>query len=172
MKVVLFVLLSLFAIGCLAQLECSQDADCQDNEFCNRDYSCGATTGSCMTVPEICMEIYQPVCGCDGRTHGNACSAYSNRVSVDTDGECDYFVTLDDIDTQSAFTDLLEPSNNNVETSSTSTETADAKTHEDRSHHDRSHDSHHQHHHSHHDASSASLVSVSVAAVMAVALLF
>merc|ERR1719282_1277446 len=110
-----------------------------------------------MTVPEICMEIYHPVCGCDGRTHGNACSAYSNRVSVDTDGECDYFVTLDDIDTESAFTDLLETGNNNVEASSTSTET-DAKTHEDRSH-----DSHHQHHHSHHDASSASLVSVSVA---------
>merc|ERR1719282_96533 len=169
MKVVLFVLLSLFAIGCLAQLECSQDTDCQANEFCNRDYGCDASVGACMVVPEICMEIYQPVCGCDGRTHGNPCSAYSARVSVATDGECDYFVTLDDIDTASDFTDLLQP------TDSLDSASANVNTHEERSHEDRSHDSHHHHrshHESHRDFSGASWMTVSVVVVLTAALLF
>merc|ERR1719355_64736 len=116
--VCLFVLLSLFAVGCLAQLECTKDTDCQVDEFCNRDYECDeASIGVCMTVPEMCMEIYQPVCGCDGRTHGNRCSAYSNRVSIAADGECDYFVTLDDSD--SDFTDLLKTSDDAAETTGT-----------------------------------------------------
>lgn len=35
-----------------------------------------------------CIEIYQPVCGCDGVTYSNKCYASSGGVSSWVDGEC------------------------------------------------------------------------------------
>jgi hypothetical protein len=45
--------------------------------------------GNCTPKPEACMMDYSPVCGCDGVTYGNACSAAANGVSVEFQGECD-----------------------------------------------------------------------------------
>jgi hypothetical protein len=65
--------------------------DCLPWEYCNfEDGSCGAAdqTGTCEDRPEICTEIYAPVCGCDDRTYGNACEAAGNGVSVLHEGPC------------------------------------------------------------------------------------
>ena len=67
-------------------------ASCPHGSFCDFALaaSCGAAdqTGLCRPIPEACAEQYDPVCGCDGRTYDNACSAHLAGVSVASQGEC------------------------------------------------------------------------------------
>lgn len=70
-----------------------QGAQCPSGEYCDFPASaaCGATdaTGNCAKIPEVCTDIYSPVCGCDDKTYPNACSAASASVSVLSKGECE-----------------------------------------------------------------------------------
>jgi len=47
---------------------------------------------SCLKEPSsddfFCIEIYEPVCGCDAVTYSNTCYANANGVSTWTQGEC------------------------------------------------------------------------------------
>ncbi|UJR80464.1 Kazal-type serine protease inhibitor domain-containing protein [Sandaracinus amylolyticus] len=66
--------------------------ECPEGFYCayEPDDICGRADapGTCQRRPDACAEIDQPVCGCDGRTHGNACEAASAGISVDHEGEC------------------------------------------------------------------------------------
>lgn len=98
MKVItlLFYALTLFACGSsatddAAQAECSPAVACSAELYCNYpDGVCGSSdaSGFCEVKPEMCTFIYQPVCGCDGKTYSNRCEAAAKGVSIKTEGEC------------------------------------------------------------------------------------
>ncbi len=68
--------------------ECYEDSECKDGDFCQFTIGECVGPGKCTWMPEACTMIYDPVCGCDGETHGNPCLAASVGVSVDYEGEC------------------------------------------------------------------------------------
>jgi uncharacterized protein DUF6748/Kazal-type serine protease inhibitor-like protein len=65
---------------------------CAEGEFCDFPVGndCGRSDapGQCTVPPEFCIEIFSPVCGCDGETYANSCFAQAAGVSVDFAGSC------------------------------------------------------------------------------------
>jgi hypothetical protein len=75
--------------------ECVQE--CFDNGDCPADQYCSTPLGQCEGPGECidrlsdliqCLDIWLPVCGCDGQTYSNGCYAAKAAVSIDYEGEC------------------------------------------------------------------------------------
>ena len=67
---------------------CKSNDDCAENEYCATPPGECDGGGECAVKPEICTEIWDPVCGCNDKTYSNACSAAAAGQSVAYKGEC------------------------------------------------------------------------------------
>ncbi len=65
---------------------------CTPGLYCAHEAGVCRTTadaqGICRPRPQVCTRIYQPVCGCDGRTYGNPCEANAAGTSIAAAGAC------------------------------------------------------------------------------------
>jgi Kazal-type serine protease inhibitor domain len=64
---------------------------CDHGLFCDhKPGSCQAAddTGKCVKVSTACIKDFKPVCGCDGKTHGNDCERLMAQARLDHVGEC------------------------------------------------------------------------------------
>lgn len=65
---------------------------CPSGYFCDWELGdmCGGADqqGTCQPIPDVCNDIYDPVCGCDNMTYSNGCDANAAGISVATEGEC------------------------------------------------------------------------------------
>ena len=67
---------------------CFSNSDCNFERYCKKPEGDCSGSGVCAVKPEICLDIYFPVCGCDGVTYSNECVAARTGVSVAYQGEC------------------------------------------------------------------------------------
>jgi hypothetical protein len=79
--------------GCPAALVCGGIAGipCPGGAFCELPAGmCDSADlqGVCEPVPGLCIQIFAPVCGCDGVTYGNDCLRKTQQIAKDHDGAC------------------------------------------------------------------------------------
>jgi len=67
---------------------CTDNSECAAGLYCEKYPGNCAGVGMCAPRPEACITLWDPVCGCDGVTYGNACDAAAFGVNVRYGGEC------------------------------------------------------------------------------------
>ena len=91
----LFLLLACVdAMSARAEQVCGMESSpsCEPGHWCDplpRSCLVANVTGICKPLAGgVCPDLYQPVCGCDGKTYPSDCVRRTMRVQKDHDGEC------------------------------------------------------------------------------------
>jgi hypothetical protein len=67
---------------------CKANGQCRTKQYCAKTAGDCKGTGACTARPEVCTEIFKPVCGCNGKTYSNECFAAMAGVNVASEGAC------------------------------------------------------------------------------------
>jgi hypothetical protein len=68
---------------------CATNTDCGSAEYCHRPVGQCLGPGVCTLLPEDCVAIFAPTCGCDWRTYDSPCQARSAGVAIRSAGACE-----------------------------------------------------------------------------------
>lgn len=71
-----------------SELACRENDNCTPDAYCAKPAGACDGPGECREKPEVCYTLYEPVCGCDGRTYTNDCQAAMAGVNVAFSGPC------------------------------------------------------------------------------------
>jgi hypothetical protein len=66
-------------------------AQCAATAYCDyKAHSCGSSdaSGTCEERPDVCPDLIDPVCGCDGMVYQNECKANLAGVDPSATAEC------------------------------------------------------------------------------------
>jgi len=68
---------------------CTTNKQCHDTKmYCARPNGHCKGKGECTAKPDVCPDVVAPVCGCNGKTYNNECTAHRAGVNVRHDGKC------------------------------------------------------------------------------------
>ena len=88
-RTLLFLVTTLFVLSGRSMADtCTSNSDCAKGYYCYKATGDCDGKGECTAKPQMCPEIWDPVCGCDGQTYGNACEAAAAGINVSYEGEC------------------------------------------------------------------------------------
>jgi hypothetical protein len=73
---------SIASLGACHGHKCSTYEDCNTDHYCLKPGRSCNQQGRCAQRPEVCYDLYAPVCGCDGQVYSNSCFAAMAGVSV------------------------------------------------------------------------------------------